>query len=174
MKRFILILTIALFFVCNICYGQTGKEVVQDFAENMQMWTMTVDISYRKKIEEICDIRGCRINDNFSKLIAQRVFKKKDIELATYNLTMDTYLNAIAWQLPNINFTYSNFESVKNAAELAKPKSTHEVEFVACNVAIRGSLNLSMKEIFIVRNGKITKFFSINKKDYKKGKKIKS
>lgn len=87
---------------------------------------------------------------------------------------MDTYLNAIAWQLPNINFTYSNFESVKNAAELAKPKSTHEVEFVACNVAIRGSLNLSMKEIFIVRNGKITKFFSINKKDYKKWKKIKS
>ena len=49
MKRFMLITFVFLFACCNICNAQNGKEVVQNFAENMQMWIKTDDISYREK-----------------------------------------------------------------------------------------------------------------------------
>lgn len=74
---------------------------------------------------------------------------------------------------PNISFSYSNFEVVSNTEERAKLETEHEVEFIASDVLIEGAINLSMKEIFTVRNGKITKIYSINQKDYSKWKKVK-
>lgn len=73
----------------------------------------------------------------------------------------------------NISFSYSNFEVVSNTEERAKLETEHEVEFIASDVLIEGAINLSMKEIFTVRNGKITKIYSINQKDYSKWKKVK-
>lgn len=62
---------------------------------------------------------------------------------------------------------------VSNTEERAKLETEHEVEFIASDVLIEGAINLSMKEIFTVRNGKITKIYSINQKDYSKWKKVK-
>lgn len=86
---------------------------------------------------------------------------------------ISSYLNKVQSHIANIKISYSNFEAVTNSAELARMNSKHEVEFIACDVLIEGAINLSMKEIFTVRNGKITWIFSINQKDYSKWKKVK-
>lgn len=167
MKRFIVITFIFLFAWNSICSAQNGKVVVQNFAENMQMWIKTDDISYRERIEEICNgSKNFRIKDGFTKLIVQPLVQ-------TPFITLSCYLNKIESLRPNISFSYSNFEAVTNSVELARMNSKHEVEFIACDVLIEGAINLSMKEIFTVRNGKITWIFCINQKDYKEWKKVK-
>lgn len=167
MKRFLIILISIFLFVCNICNAQNGKAVVQAFAESMQIWLETDDISYRERIEEICNGgKQVRIKDDFTKRIAMPLIE-------TSSFTLDTYLNNIALLQPNINISYSNFESVRNTIGQTMQESENEVEYVSCDVHIEGSIKLSMKEIFIVRNGKVTKIFSITPKDYKKWKKVK-
>lgn len=167
MKRFIVITFIFLFAWNGICSAQNGKVVVQNFAENMQMWIKTDDISYRERIEEICNgSKNFRIKDGFTKLIVQPLVQ-------TPFITLSSYLNKIESLRPNISFSYSNFEVVSNTEERAKLETEHEVEFIASDVLIEGAINLSMKEIFTVRNGKITKIYSINQKDYSKWKKVK-
>lgn len=165
MKRFMLITFVFLFACCNICNAQNGKEVVQNFAENMQMWIKTDDISYREKIDEICNNGNeVRIKDGLTKLMVQPLVQ-------TPSITLSSYLNKIELLRSNISISYSNFEAVKHSAEQTKSESK-EVEFIACDVLIEGTIKLSMKEIFTVRNGKITKIFSINQKDYNKWKKV--
>ena len=56
MKRFIVITFIFLFAWNGICSAQNGKVVVQNFAENMQMWIKTDDIS--GPLEKVCGYRS--------------------------------------------------------------------------------------------------------------------
>lgn len=98
MKRFIVITFIFLFAWNGICSAQNGKVVVQNFAENMQMWIKTDDISYRERIEEICNgSKNFRIKDGFTKLIVQPLVQ-------TPFITLSCYLNKIESLRPNISF----------------------------------------------------------------------
>lgn len=166
MKRFILITIMFLFAWNNISNAQNGIKIVEAFANDMQMWIKTDDISYREKLEEIC-VGGFCVDDELSRLII------KERHLNSSDLMISSYLNKVQSHIANIKISYSNFEAVTNSAELARMNSKHEVEFIACDVLIEGTINLSMKEIFTVRNGKITWIFSINQKDYKEWKKVK-
>lgn len=131
MKRFILITIMFLFAWNNISNAQNGIKIVEAFANDMQMWIKTDDISYREKLEEIC-VGGCCVDDELSRLII------KESHLDSSDLMISSYLNKVQSHIANIKISYSNFEAVTNSVELARMNSKHEVEFIACDVLIEG------------------------------------
>lgn len=151
MKRIQLIILFALFFSTGFASVQP-ELVVKSFGDALSIWCNTNNISYREKIDALCTgSKSCRVED---KLHANY---QKGRGLTNYEtFVLDSYMNMFQTLMAqNIHFQMSN---VKVEATDIMPDG--QLSFVTADIKVSGPINMTARNLFLVREGKITGIYN--------------
>lgn len=150
-KRLMIILLLG-FFALGI-QAQKGEYAVRNFGANMQSWGQTSKLEYQKKLQKLCDgAKSVRVCDE----IVESLAPKNGYAVNGSSYFLETYLNCLIKEIKKgIHIQYSNFKTI-NVGETTV-YDTRGLELIACNIVISGAVNYNVKDLFYVRNGKISK-----------------
>ena len=149
MNRHIGLIIICFIAYANDLFGQgSAVGVVKNFGQTIQQWAITDDISCRERIEDIC---GGNVKVRVSDMICMDMMKGSGIPTEKY--TLDTYLNCFQNIIPGITIEYSEFSEID---EKTQSNFSGSRRVVSCRVKISGKREYDVKDIFYVRQGKIT------------------
>ena len=152
MKRFILLMLLGCFGLC--IYAQNSEYVVRSFASNMQSWGQTSELEYQLNLQDLCNgVKSIRVSDEIVESLAAKNGYTADVKGAYF---LETYLNCLRKEIKNgINIQYSDFRKVRS--DETTISNTRGYEMIACNIVISGAVNYNVKDLFYVRDGKISK-----------------
>ena len=139
-------------FILN-AMSQNSEYVVSRFGSNMSSWTQTKSIQYRKTIEQICSgSRKIRVSDK----ICMDLAREEGLS-GIDSYTLDTYLNCIFNKVMkgSLSIMYSNIRKIP--VQSLSNTDSRGLDLVVCNVRATGMINYDVKDLFYVRDGKITK-----------------
>lgn len=178
--KFVLLLLFTLFFSTNI-YAQ-AVNVVRDFGENMNMWTVTHDDFYRIHVENLCDpsFRAYdkiaekiaeEFNQEINEKIAGGIISMEDSLRLPSTLMLDSYLNFFEIN-DSIVVKFADYSIVDKKDIKCKTKSAMERvnddsrEYVICKISISTLGNVHHSEwcLISVRNNKILGIMNLEKK----------
>ncbi len=150
-KRFVFLMLLG-FFVMSI-HAQKSEYVVRSFGANMQSWGQTSKLEYQKNLQKLCDgAKSVRVCDE----IVETLASKNGYIGVGGSYFLETYLNCLIKEIKKgIHIQYSNFKTV-HATETTV-YDTRGLELITCDIVISGSVNYNVKDLFYVRNGKISK-----------------
>ena len=151
MKRIQLIILFALFFSTGFASVQP-ELVVKSFGDALSIWCNTNNISYREKIDALCTgSKSCRVED---KLHANY---QKGRGLTNYEtFVLDSYMNMFQTLMAqNIHFQMSNVK-----AEATDIMPDGQLSFVTADIKVSGPINMTARNLFLVREGKITGIYN--------------
>lgn len=171
MKKALTLLFFLQVLLCNAANTLDARSVVASFGDNLRMWIVTGNIAYRENIEAICNAsKKCRILDSITKDLIQR----RNLPLVDKNFTLDSYLNCIDVEMSHgLKIQMDNYQKVdKRKIQVYGAKSikdVEEIDYISCNVYASGPLKYSIKDLFYVRKGKITKIapYEVDEKTHK-------
>lgn len=124
--------------------------VVRSFGENMQSWIQTGKLAFHKNLIRLSNgEKKVRVYDELSSYL----FNKYNYVGAN---ELNSYLNCLEKEMSNgITIKYSDFRWVSpNDISVIDAKG---LEFIACDVMVTGAFSHHSKDIFYIRNGKISK-----------------
>lgn len=152
MKRLLILIT----FVSLVANGYAEvnpEEVVKAFGEALTSWCRTGDISYRVKIDRLCSgAKKCRVED---KIHAEYQAKRGLTDYETF--VLDSYMSMFQNLISDKGIVYQ-MNNVKLGASDMMPDGL--LSFVTADITVSGTLNHSVKDLFLVRDGKITGIYS--------------
>ncbi len=150
-KRIILFVLLG-YFVLGI-HAQKNEYAVRSFGENMQSWGQTSKLEYQKNLQKLCDgAKSVRVCDE----IVESLAPKNGYVGNGGSYFLETYLNCLIKEIKKgIRIQYSNFKTVNTSETTVY--DTRGLELIACNIVISGAVNYNVKDLFYVRNGKISK-----------------
>lgn len=139
-------------FVLSI-QAQKNENAVRSFAANMQSWSQTTKLEYQRNLQKLCDgAKSVRVTDN----IIESLAPKNGYMNAKGSYFLETYLNCLIKEIKKgIHIQYSNFKYVNTNETTVS--DTKGLELIACDITISGAVNFNVKDLFYVRNGKISK-----------------
>ena len=150
-KRFILLVL----FSCLVLgiQAQKSEYVVRSFATNMQSWGQTSKLEYQQNLKKLCDgAKSVRVADE----IVESLAAKNGYMGNSGSYFLETYLNCLIKEIKKgINIQYSNFRTINTSETTVY--DTKGLDLIACNIVISGAVNYNVKDLFYVRNGKISK-----------------
>lgn len=162
-KRIILLVLLGC-FVLGI-HAQKNEFAVRSFGANMQSWGQTSKLEYQKNLQKLCDgAKSVRVCDE----IVESLAPKNGYIGNGGSYFLETYLNCLIKEIKKgIHIQYSNFKTVN--VDETTVYDTRGLELIACNIVISGAVNYNVKDLFYVRNGKITKIapYEIDEKTHK-------
>lgn len=138
--------------------------IVKNFGYNMHAWVSTDNDIYRTNIVNMCDGRKkARVCDE----IAQKLAIQNNI-YSNISYMLDSYLNWIEKAIDtNMSIEFSNFEEVDNRDIVTGDKKyeryADELKFVSCDIKTKGTVSCSTKDLFYIRDGKISKIAKYEK-----------
>ena len=153
MKRIIFRLTITCialtFELSSIFADNAPKDVVNLFGSTLSEWCRTDKIECRVNIEKLCSgKKSCRVED---KVLADYLFKKGQSDHETFCL--DSYLNMFEDLISDgVTFNMTNIKTVTQD----KYPDGQILSFVTADIRITGKLNYEIKNLFLVRDNKIS------------------
>lgn len=131
----------------------TPKEVVQSFGNNLTEWCKTGNITYRNKVEALCDgVKKCRVEDKIH----------TDYQLARglrnyETFVLASYLNMFHTEMKNgLRFRISDIE----VCEQDEMSEGQKLTFLTATIDISGPVNKQVKDLFLVRDDKISGIYS--------------
>ncbi len=131
-------------------YAQT-TDIVRRYCDNLASWASDKNITYLHAMEDLRSTSPAfRIGN---KLMDQLADKNGLTKTDTYD--WDVYIPCIQKEIDRgIRISFSDIKTVpKEYIEQKYPG----VEYVSCNVSIKGSLSTVLKDLFILKGGKIAK-----------------
>ena len=133
------------------------KDVVFTFGQYMSEWCNTDDFTYREKIEALCSgVKSCRVEDNIH---ADYQRKRGYMDYETY--VLDSYLNMFQTLISSgVQFDISNI--VVETQD--KYPDGQMLTFITADIKVSGKINYSVKELFLVRDNKISGIYSFSSK----------
>ncbi|HAU86065.1 MAG TPA: hypothetical protein DCW90_11385, partial [Lachnospiraceae bacterium] len=139
-------------FILNI-HAQKNEDAVRSFGTNMQSWGQTSKLEYQKNLQKLCNgAKSVRVCDE----IVESLAPKNGYTGMGGSYFLETYLNCLIKEIKKgIRIEYSNFKTI-NASETTA-YDTRDLELIACDIVISGAVNYNVKDLFYVRNGKISK-----------------
>ncbi len=155
-RRFALILFFA--FCLSLGLSANPRNIVYSFGQYMTDWCNTNDITYRKKIEELCSgKKSCRVEDKIhADYQRQRGFTGN---YETY--VLDSYLNMFQTLMSSgVRFSLSNI--VVETQD--KYPDGQTLTFITADVKVSGKINCSVKDLFLVRDDKISGIYTYSSK----------
>lgn len=150
-KRFMLLVLFGC-FVLGI-HAQKSEYVVRSFATNMQSWGQTSKLEYQRNLQKLCNgAKSVRVADE----IVESLAAKNGYTGSGGSYFLETYLNCLVKEIKKgITIQYSNFRAISSSETTVY--DTRGLDLIACNVVITGAVNYNVKDLFYVRNGKISK-----------------
>ncbi len=148
MKKYLLLLLSSL--VCTNIYAY-DTDVVQQYCNNFASWASEKNIAYLHAMENLrSESPAFRIGNKFmDKLADKNGLTKTD----TYD--WDVYIPCIQKEVDNgIQISFSNIISVPE--EYIEQKYPG-LQYVSCNVSIKGSVYSDLRDLFILKGDKIVK-----------------
>lgn len=128
-------------------------DVVRTFGETLSAWCKTGDISNREKLEQLCNgVKKCRVED---KIHADYQIKRGLHDYDTF--VLESYLNMFETIMPSgVSFQMSNIkqETQDNMSE------GQVLTFVTANIRLSGKINCEVKDLFLVRDDKISGIYN--------------
>ncbi len=149
--RILYVITLCLTSV-HVVAENNPEKIVSSFGKTLSSWCNTREGVDREKIEQLCTgLKSCRVED---KIHAEYQRKQGFLNYETFIL--DSYLNmfeeymsqGISFQLSNVNFVHSDM----------MPDGT--LSFVTADVTIKGPINRTVTDLFLIRDEKITGIYS--------------
>ena len=133
------------------------KDIVFTFGQYMSEWCNTDDFTYREKIEALCSgIKSCRVED---KIHADYQRKRGYMDYETY--VLDSYLNMFQTLISSgVQFDISNIV-VETQDEYPDGQV---LTFITADIKVSGKINYSVKDLFLVRDCKISGIYSFSSK----------
>lgn len=133
-----------------------ATEIVATFGTTLSSWCETQDISCRVKLEQLCSgLKKCRVED---KVLADYLFLKGMPDYETFCL--DSYLNMFENIISDsVSFMLSN---IKIEAE-DRYSDGQILTFVSADMQLKGELSYNIKELFLVRDAKISGIYGYDK-----------
>lgn len=150
-KRFILLVLLGCFALGT--NAQKSEYVVRSFATNMQSWGQTSKLEYQRNLQKLCDgAKSVRVADE----IVESLATKNGYMGNGGSYFLETYLNCLIKEIKRgITIQYSNFRTISSSETTVY--DTRGLDLIACNIVISGAVNYNVKDLFYVRNGKISK-----------------
>ena len=133
-----------------------ATEIVTTFGTTLSSWCKTEDISCREKLEILCSgLKSCRVED---KVLADYLYLKGLPDHETFCL--DSYLNMFENIISdNVSFELGN---VKIESEDQYPDG-QILTFISADIQMKGILSYNIKELFLVRDDKISGIYGFDK-----------
>ena len=133
------------------------KEIVFTFGQYMSEWCHTDDFTYREKIEALCSgVKSCRVED---KIHSDYQRKRGYMDYETY--VLDSYLNMFQTLISSgVQFSISN---IKVETQDVYPDG-QVLTFITADVRVSGKINYNVKDLFLVRNNKISGIYTYSSK----------
>lgn len=155
MKRTFSLLLMA-FAIQFIHATSSATAIVEEFGATLSSWCKTDNIMYREKLEKLCSgLKSCRVED---KVLADYLYLKGQPDHETFCL--DSYLNMFENEISNkLSIEISD---MKIEAEDKYPDG-QSLTFISANLQMKGKMNYNIKELFLVRNEKISGIYSYDK-----------
>lgn len=135
-----------------------GLQVSREFGLNLELWTLTKNIAYRTNIDRIC-------NGEYRTVVTNDLVMDLDPNFFTNKPTcrMETYLNII--DLINSKDSLSikvfdyKLEDKLHIADrfVSRNINDMDVQYVSCNIKVRGAVSLDTRILIYIRNKKISK-----------------
>ena len=125
------------------------KDVVNLFGSTLSEWCRTDKIERRIDIEKLCSgKKSCRVED---KVLADYLYKKGQSDYETFCL--DSYLNMFEDLIADgVSFNMTN---IKTETQDNYPDG-QVLTFITADIRLTGALNYEVKNLFLVRDGKIS------------------
>lgn len=148
-KRIFLIALIAIYW--TIYASAQGTLIVQQYCENLASWASNKNIRHLHAMESLrSEYPSFRIGN---KLINQLASKYNVPQTNTYE--WDVYIPCIQKEVDKgIQISYSDIKAVPE--EYIEQKYPG-LQYVSCNINIRGSVTTELKDLFIIKDSKIVK-----------------
>lgn len=130
-----------------------GECVVRSFATNMQLWVQTSKLEYQRNLQRLCDgKKKIRVADE----IVGDLATKNGYPGVKGAYLLETYLNCLLKEIKKgITIQYSNYRTI--SAFETTTSDTRGLNLIACDVVVSGAVNYKVKDLFYVRDGKISK-----------------
>ncbi len=153
MKRIFLLILFSLTISNIVNADTTPQSIVVSFGKYMSEWCKTEDISYREKIEALCNgNKKCRVED---KIHAD--FQKKQGLTDYSTFVLDSYLNMFqSLMQEGLRFDLTNVELVSQD----NMPDGQTLSFITADIVVSGQLNHKVKDIILVRDDKISGIYS--------------
>ena len=137
----------------NPAIAQTPKEVVQKFGEYLNDWCKMGNETYRKKIEALCEgPKKCRVED---KIHTEYQLAKGLRNYETF--VLDSYLNMFEHEMDEgMRYKMSDIE----ICEQDEMSEGQKLTFLTATIDISGPVNRQVKDLFLVRDDKISGIYS--------------
>lgn len=132
----------------------TPKDVVTSFGKALSAWCQSGDISYRIELERLCNgVKKCRVEDKIH-ADYQRKYGFVDDDKT---FVLDSYLNMFQTLMSEgIRFNMSNI-----TVETQDHYPDGQVlTFITADIRVSGKLNHTVKDLFLVRDDKISGIYS--------------
>lgn len=140
---------IVLLYVLSVHAASTPEDVVRQFGNTLSEWCRSDKIESRIDIEKLCSgKKSCRVED---KVLADYLYRKGQSDHETFCL--DSYLNMFE-DLISDGITF-NMTNIKTEAQDNYPDG-QVLTFITANIILSGALNYEVKNLFLVRDGKIS------------------
>lgn len=150
-KRFVLLVLLGCLAIG--IHAQKSEYVVRSFATNMQSWGQTSKLEYQRNLQKLCDgAKSVRVADE----IVESLAAKNGYIGNGGSYFLETYLNCLIKEIKKgITIQYSDFRTISSSETTVY--DTQGLDLIACNIVISGAVNYNVKDLFYVRNGKISK-----------------
>lgn len=151
------IIILALLSALSVSTFAMPSDIVSLFGKYMSSWCSTADISYRAKIENLCTgKKSCRVED---KIHADYQRKRGYMDYETY--VLDSYLNMFETLMSSgIRFGISNI----NVEAQDRYPDGQILTFITADIKISGKINYVIKDLFLVRDDKISGIYTYSSK----------
>ena len=143
-----------LFFVFASVFSKPVQplEIVQEYSDNLRAWCTTKNISkYSNAIKDLCS-DGFRVNDDIISDYVKRTGMQplKHYDFNDYEKCLDDIIRK------GVSISVKDIV-IDNSVEFKFGNSDKEIAtFVSAELTVAGALNYKVKEIFKIKNGKIT------------------
>lgn len=142
-------------------YSISPIEIVESYCSTLQRWCQTNDIEYRKSLNEICNYENvsCRVDDDIVDYFASI---NKSVKTESLSVLLDTYLNGFQKCINDggVEIEYSDI-MIDNSITFPEISSIPHAQCVTANITLKD--RVTSKNLFVIREGKITAIYSINK-----------
>lgn len=143
---------IFIFMSLNITAQTHEMKNVHSFVSKIETWVESNRYADRKMIVKSC-VKGMRINDELMQRLAER---NEAVSMGDEGYELDDYLNYLKNEMDK---KPRNFQmSFRNIQEIPKdklPQNTQGCSLYSCTVSTFGSLNITCKDILLVRKDEI-------------------